>query len=40
MVKSIRNLHELEQQDAMVTTLAQKLIDCETANIRQMKPFL
>ena len=40
MVKGIRNLHELEQQDAMVTTLAQKLIDCETANIRQMKPFL
>ena len=40
MVKGIRNLHEFDQQDAMVTTLAQKLIDCETANIRQMKPFL
>ena len=40
MVKGIRNLHEFDQQDAMVTTLAQKLIDCETANIRQIKPFL
>lgn len=40
MVKGIRNLHQFSENDAMVTTLSQKLIDCETANIRQMQAFL
>jgi len=40
MVKGIRNLHRFTEADAMVSTLSQKLIDCETANIRQMQPFL
>lgn len=40
MVKGIRNLHDFCQEDAMVTTLSQKLIDCEQANIRQMQRFL
>ncbi len=40
MVKGIRNQHQFLQNDAMVNTLAQKLIDCETANIRQMQSFL
>lgn len=40
MVKGIRNLHQFLQEDAMVSTLSQKLIDCETANIRQLQNFL
>ncbi len=40
MVKSLKNLHRLPMQDALVTSLAQKLLDCETANIRQMQGFL
>ena len=40
MVKGIRNLHQFTQQDAMISTLSQKLIDCETNNIRQMQTFL
>ena len=40
MVKGIRNLHQFPEEDAMVTTLSQKLIDCEQANIRQMQCFL
>ena len=40
MVKGIRNLHRFTEADAMISTLSQKLIDCETANIRQMQPFL
>lgn len=40
MVKGIRNLHQFTGNDAMIATLSQKLIDCETANIRQMQSFL
>ncbi len=40
MVKGIRNQHQFLESDAMVNTLSQKLIDCETANIRQMQSFL
>ena len=40
MIKGIRNLHQFTENDAMVNTLSQKLIDCETANIRQMQNFL
>lgn len=40
MVKGIRNLHRFPENDAMVTTLSQKLIDCEAANIRHMQSFL
>lgn len=40
MIKGIRNLHQFTEQDSMVNTLSQKLIDCETANIRQMQNFL
>lgn len=39
MVKSIRMLHQYTGEDAVRIT-AQKLLDCETANIRQMKEFL
>ncbi len=40
MVKSLKNLHRLPMQDALVTSLAQKLLDSEIANIRQMEGFL
>lgn len=40
MIKGLRNLHQFSGNDAMVSTVAQKLIDCETANIRQMQNFL
>ena len=40
MIKGIKNQHQFTENDAMVNTLSQKLIDCETANIRQMQSFL
>lgn len=40
MISGIRDMHQFNQQDTAVSTLAQKLIDTETNNIRQMKPFL
>lgn len=40
MVKSLKNMHQFTDQDAQVHILSQKLLDCETANIRQMQRFL
>ncbi len=40
MIKGLKNLHQLESTDQRVQTLTQKLLDCETANIRQMHQFL
>lgn len=40
MIKGLKNLHALPCSDAPLELLAQKLLDCETANIRQMQPFL
>ncbi|MBO4938255.1 MAG: hypothetical protein J6C98_04545 [Oscillospiraceae bacterium] len=40
MVKGLKNIHQWAQQDGQVSTLSQKLLDCETANIRQMQSFL
>lgn len=40
MVKSLKNLHRYPSADQQVQILAQKLLDCETANIRQMEPYL
>lgn len=40
MVKGLRNIHRAADTDERVRTLSQKLLDCETANIRQMQPFL
>ena len=40
MIKSLKNLHQFCQPDEKIHTLSQKLLDCETANIRQMQPFL
>lgn len=40
MIKSLSNLHQLTQTDHQITTISQKLLDCETANIRQMQPYV
>ena len=40
VVKGIRNLHQLGQEDPKLQILCQKLLDCEKANIRQMEGFL
>lgn len=40
VVKGIRNLHQLGQEDGKLQILCQKLLDCEKANIRQMEGFL
>ena len=40
MIKELKNLHRLRQEDPRLETLTQKLLDCETANIRQMQDFL
>lgn len=40
MVKGLRNIHRFSEKDEQIRTLSQKLLDCETANITQMKPFL
>lgn len=40
MIKGLKNAHQFNKQDVQVSTLSQKLLDCETANIRQMQNFL
>ena len=40
MIKSLKNLHRFNQQDPQVSAISQKLLDCETANIKQMQAFL
>ena len=40
MIRSYRNLHHYPLQDDRISSICQKLIDCETANIRQMQSYL
>ena len=40
MIKGRKNIHQFPDQDDQGSTLSQKLLDCETANIRQMQTFL
>ena len=40
MIRGLKNLHQLQTQDRQVRILSQKLLDCETAHIRQMQQFL
>ena len=40
VIKSLKNLHRYDQNDGEVTTLSQKLLDCENENIRQMEGYL
>lgn len=40
MIKGLKNIHQFNQSDERVSGLSQKLLDCETENIRQMQGFL
>lgn len=40
MIKGLKNIHQFCGQDEKIHTLSQKLLDCETANIRQMQMYL
>ena len=40
MIKSLKNLHQFNHSDERVSALAQKLLDCEIENIRQMQGFV
>lgn len=40
MIKGLKNIHQFVDQDTQVKTISQKLLDCETANIRQMQGYL
>lgn len=40
MIQGLKNLHQLDGPDHQLQILSQKLLDCETAHIRQMQTFL
>ena len=40
MIRGLKNLHQFEELDHQLRILSQKLLDCETAHIRQMQSFL
>ena len=40
VIKGLKNLHQMEQQDDSVSALSMKLLDTESANVDQMKQFL
>lgn len=40
LILGLRNIHQYSQSDPDVCTLSQRLLDIQTANIRQMKPYL
>ena len=40
MIKGLKNIHQFEGGDEQIHILSQKLLDCETANIRQMQSYL
>ena len=40
MIQGLKNLHQFPSQDQQVNIICQKLLDCETANIRQMQNYL
>lgn len=40
MIRSLQVLNRYSEKDSNIRVLSQKLLDCETANIRQMQLFL
>ena len=40
LIQGIRGLHQYPSRDDRVSGISHKLLDCETANIRQMQQFL
>ena len=40
VIKGLKNLHQMTDQDKAVQALSNKLLDTESANVHQMKKFL
>ena len=40
MIRGLRDLHRFLQRDGAISLLTQRLLDCETAGIRQLQTFL
>lgn len=40
MIKGLKNLHHSSNPDSKIMSVSQKLLDCETANIKQMQGYL
>ena len=40
MITGLKDLHRYQQQDHRVSSLSQRLLDCEAATIRQLQAFL
>ena len=40
VIKGLKNMHRYHQNDGSVAMLAQRLLDCENNNIKQMEGFL
>ena len=40
LIRGLKELHRFPGSDERVSILSQKLLDCETANIRKMQSFL
>ena len=40
MITGLKNTHQYNQPDHAINTLSKRLLDCETAGIRQMQTFL
>ena len=40
MIKGLKNMHHRKETDTVITALAQKLLDCESENIRQMQGYV
>lgn len=40
IIKGYKNIHQLYESDERVSALTQKLLDCESANVKQMQGFL
>lgn len=40
VIKGLKNLHQMTEQDKAVQSLSNKLLDTESANVHQMKQFL
>lgn len=40
MIKGLKNLHHAKSVDSNLNSISQKLLDCESANIKQMQGFV
>jgi len=40
IIKGYKNIHQFFDTDERISTLSQKLLDCESANVKQMQGYL